>query len=1360
MLQDDIINGSLFSTNFYTESENLSGGLTDLEFSAFRKGLRKVFKSFLRDKNPNERQTADDLVLPILSLLGWDDVIQEQNLSAKGRYEVPDGLMFLDKHNKELAQDTEQQFERFKYGGAIIEIKRWNHPIDRQVHDDIKGLSPSTQMLRYIRRVDDITDGKLRWGILTNGAKWRLYYAGAKSVSEDFFELDLANVLMLKSYKQKKYKLKRSQRVHWLKVFHSVFNKNAFIPSTIDSKSYHEKIIIEGRYYEQRVGNSISDKVFNDVFPSLVKAIHEATPETPLSEVRDAALIVLYRLLFILYAEDRELLPMRNRKYFIYSLRNNVRIAIKEETNGEDLYSRNASRFWRYIQLLFELLDSGDESIGLPQYNGGLFDRNTHTILNTIEIPDYTIANIISALSFEETKKGLEYVSYRNLSIQQLGAIYERLLEYRVQKTDDQIVIQPNTFSRKNTGSYYTSDDLVKLVIEETVGPLIEEKRKKFLEEVNVLDSDVQDVGDYLGRIDLTSAILDMKICDPAMGSGHFLCCLVDYLADEVCDAVAFVEEKSREKLPTYRSPVSQEIDDIRDRIKQLAAENSWEYDSQQLDDRKIVRRIILKRCVYGVDKNPMAVELAKVSLWLHTFTVGAPLSFIDHHLKCGDSLFGLWLTTAQAKSNQYGSPLIWSDQIKRLYGATGYLKALEKIPDSEVAEVRSSIRKYEESEELVAPVDSIMNFIQALDWIDLSDNGQLSSIQGFFDGRYGDQLEIVQKKERPKNGSKDTVIFEQTLTEIDAVIERERFFNWQVAFPSVWTDWGDEELVGGFDAIVGNPPWDRTKLEQVEWFAERKPEIAFATRASDRKKLIKELIDSKDPLASEYEKASAQSNRYRDIARECGEYPLLSGGDLNLYSLFVERAMKLVKSDGRVGLIVPSGIAHDKTASEFFRSVSTNGQVRSFYDFENGRRGKGKEPFFPDVHNSFKFCAIAFSKQSSAEPTRCAFFLHDVSELDKKGSRLELSVSDFEKFNPNTGTMPIFRSARDAELAVRIYEKSVPLVRHSEKDDIKAWPVQFSRMFDMTNDSGLFRTVEELREKEKAYHIGENVFGSATGNWLPLYVGRMFNQFDHRAASVLINEQNLKNPRLSELVTAEQKKDPAFLPKHHSWINHSQIREAYNADWFLVFRSTGRVTDIRTMIASAIPRSAVGNTAQLLLWDGEPSEIGDSAVLLGNMNSIVFDFATRQKVQATALNWYIVEQLPVIARKAYKQVTFGTKTAEAVVKEIVLELTYTSHNMAPFARDLGFVSEDGHVKPPFVWDELRRLTLKAKLDAVFFHLYGLTEQDDVKYVYSTFPILRRENEKNFQDADILTNLCLDYINALSAGEPDAAITL
>ena len=190
-------------------------------------------------------------------------------------------------------------------------------------------------------------------------------------------------------------------------------------------------------------------------------------------------------------------------------------------------------------------------------------------------------------------------------------------------------------------------------------------------------------------------------------------------------------------------------------------------------------------------------------------------------------------------------------------------------------------------------------------------------------------------------------------------------------------------------------------------------------------------------------------------------------------------------------------------------------------------------------------------------------------------------------------------------------------------------------------------------------------------------------------------------------------------------------------------------------MIAAAIPRSAAGNTASLLLWEGEKSEISDCSLLLANINCVIYDYAVRQKVQATALNWYIVEQLPVIEPNVFRDFRFGPKTAEEIVKEAVLKLTYTADNMIHFAKDMNYILDDGQVKQPFIWNEMRRLHLKAKLDAVFFHLYGVTDIQDVRYIYSTFPIVQRENKKNFNDAEITTKLCIEYMNALSAGHPD-----
>ena len=479
----------------------------------------------------------------------------------------------------------------------------------------------------------------------------------------------------------------------------------------------------------------------------------------------------------------------------------------------------------------------------------------------------------------------------------------------------------------------------------------------------------------------------------------------------------------------------------------------------------------------------------------------------------------------------------------------------------------------------------------------------------------------------------------------------------------------------------------------------------------------------------------------------------MLSAGDLNLYSLFVERAMTLIKPDGMVGLLVPSGIASDKTAARFFKGVATEGRLKALYDFEN------KKVFFPDVHASFKFCVFVASPSSIGTAAKCAFYLHNVSERHDPERCFPLTAEDFARANPNTGTAPIFRTRRDANLTTAIYERLPVLVDRSSGEAVKAWPVKYMRMFDMTNDSHLFRTRAELEESEGAWPVGGNRYDSSSGKWVPLYVGRMIHQFDHRAASVKMNERNLHNPALSGDVDPEQKADPSFLPTPQYWVPAEAVSFPDGLGWTIAFRDIARATDARTMIAAAVPFVGLGNTAPTILLDHSEGVQSIGALLLANVSAVVCDFVVRQKAQGTHLNWYIVEQLPVVPRERYEEVRFGPNSAAEIVRETVLELTYTAHDMAPFARDMGHLDEAGEVLPPFRWDPDRRLRLRAKLDALYFHLYGVTDRDDIRYIYSTFPIVQREEEKawgRYRSRD----LCLAWLSALTAGKPDADIEL
>ena len=1147
------------------------------------------------------------------------------------------------------------------------------------------------------------------------------------------------------------------ERQHWLKVFALVFGRQAFLPTPSDSRTFHQRALEEGRFYEERVAGNLSDLVFGQVFPELTRAIAAEAPAATLHEVRDAALILLYRLLFILYAEDRDLLPVRDDRYDDYGLRERVRGDVGRRKDRDDTFSDTAARYWSALDDLCRAIDQGDPSIGLPPYNGGLFDPVRTPLLTTIRLGDAVMARVIDALSFERTDSGRKYINYRDLSVQQLGSIYERLLEHEVTREDGVLVIRPNIFARKGSGSYYTPDDLVGLIIRETVAPLVAQRMDAFRVRAEELAAGSQPEGQRLGmlkRLDRAEKLLELKICDPAMGSGHFLVSLVDYLADQVITAMA--EAEAIVSWGEYISPLSERIEGIRNTIHGNAEERGWTVDLAQLDDRHIVRRMVLKRCIYGVDKNLMAVELAKVSLWLHTFTVGAPLSFLDHHLRHGDSLFGSWVRGGIEKATSWGGSLLLHEPMQRAMRAATAMQIIEGLTDAEIAEAHRSADVFAEVQDMTSALNAFLSLIHAIDWVDVKAQADRTAVRAFFDGQFGDPVQIALGAAPLANGRAEVAErFSGLLGRARELMAEEAFLNWQVAFPGVWSDWESAGLSGGFDAIIGNPPWDRLKLQQVEWFAVRRNAIAMAQRAADRKRMIEELEAAGDPLAKDFAKANDRAEAAARLARTGGDFPLLSGGDTNINSLFIERAARLCKPDGIAGLLVPSGIATETASQEFFSGLLENDGVKCVYDFFN-KRDDGAL-FFPDVYYRFKFSAFVFSPRDWAfDGCRFATFVRNVEDLQKPGTVYIASLDHFRHVNPNTVTAPVYRASRDKEISTAIYDRQPVLVDRSDGVEVKVWPVKYIRMFDMANDSGLFRTRKELEEKESAYPVGGNLWRSATGDWVPLYEGKMVQAFDHRASGITTVAKNLHRSGQGVEATEADHQDPSFLPEPRYF-----IKTGHSLSTQVAIKDVTSTTNARSVISCLLPAYGASHTLPII-----DIEIADrrertrvQSLVCANLNAVILDFVARTKILSNHASWYVIEQLPVVPPERYEAVRFGGKTASEIVRDAVLELTYTARDMAPFARDFGYIDNAGRARPPFAWDEDRRQRLRAKLDAVYFHLYGVIGRDDVRYIYSTFPVVEREEMAVYR-CYRSRELCLAYMNALGAGDPDAEIGL
>ena len=1426
--------GQLFTQDFLTRGvfdtppcQSLDGAV----FTAFSNALHGLFKGLSGASTINEAQTEQLIINKVLAELGWsDDTLPQVNADPKGREAVPDCLLFASSAAKAAALAETKDDRRYRHGLAILEAKRWLRPLDRgDGQDAFDPDAPSSQMLRYLSRVDVASDRAVKWGMLTNGAVWRLYWQDARSRSEEFFEIDLAAALGLPGVQ---HDIDDMAPGHALRLFYLFFSRAAFLPQDWDEtgRTFHGYALNEARLYEEKVSQDLGARVFGEIFPQLADALargdlHARTHEigygqfrrpqfTPdyLDEVREAALVLLYRLLFLFYAEDRNLLPVRDARYAPYSVRR-LREEVRGKVDAGTRFSKTMMPIWLSLRGAFELIDKGDDEVGMPAYNGGLFDRARAPLLARTNVPDAVMAPIIDALSRRTEDLLHGWINYRDLAVSHLGGIYERLLEYslvhEVQARDDykekpeinRIIAAPASFARKVSGSYYTHDDLVKLVLRESVGLLASERMAAFEAHLKKLAKKGSfNPGDWdaLDALDPASRILELKVCDPAMGSGHFLVALVDDLADRVLEAITTATHRVNaqpwaahllEAGRPWQSPVLQRVMEIRRSIKTTAKDRGWAVTDAQLDDRHIVRRMILKKSIFGVDKNAMAVELAKTALWLHTFTVGAPLSFLDHHLKVGDSLHGERLPQVQRNLQGLGALLLQSE-FDRLALAASNIAQVADLTDVDIAEAQLSKQLAQEAAAQVAPVHAVLDFWRAMRWLvpgwpvqklsqlprllklpadpDTRDaevqagkHPQYAALLRLFDPNHN--LVTVLAAGRVAGNDLASQAANDLMASARALARRETFFHWWTSFPTVF----GAGTGNGFDAVIGNPPWDRIKLQEVEWFSERVPAIAAQPRAADRKKMIAALQHVKmgqtathtPPVADWWAQYVDAAGRAETNARVLGngkqgsgDYPQLGGGDANLYSLFVERAQALAAPGGLVALVTPSGIAADKGAAEFFRSISGTGRLGTLFDFEN------RKVFFPDVHASFKFCTLVFGGlERTFAQTRCAFYLHRLDELDDPARVLTLTAEDFVRVNPNTGAAPVFRSRRDADLTLGLYARHPVLVLHGAisqalgpQPDEKAWPVKYVTMFHMTNDSSLFFKPDELK-KQGFKSAGLNRWRNAAGlEAVPLYEGKMVQLYDHRAADVVVNTANLMRAAQPEVISQIEKSSPDRYPAPQYWVLSSEVEKTWAGQWCIAYKSVTAPSNMRTMIAALVPKGGVGNSMAMLLPQAghEADYVAWAPLLMANLSSMAFDFVLRQKVQGQNLNWFIVEQSAVIAAARFQQplpAAFARAmraaklmnghhphptVADFVIPQ-VLVLSYTAHDMAPFARDLGYVDAAGQVLPPFVWDEEKRRARLAALDAVFFYLYGLDARD-AACILDTFPIVRDQDQKAF----------------------------
>jgi len=552
----------------------------------------------------------------------------------------------------------------------------------------------------------------------------------------------------------------------------------------------------------------------------------------------------------------------------------------------------------------------------------------------------------------------------------------------------------------------------------------------------------------------------------------------------------------------------------------------------------------------------------------------------------------------------------------------------------------------------------------------------------------------------------------------------------WKKTFPEIFSRENP-----GFDCVIGNPPWERMKLQEREFFDAVAPNIAAAVNAATRRNLIAKLQKTNPDLYERYIDAKTKAENALDHVRHSGRFTLTGKGDINTYAIFAELAHNIVAPKGRVGLLVLSGIATDYTTKNFFAKLIDSKLLIGLYDFEN------KAPIFPDVHRSLKFCVLLFGgSHIKSDSVDFVFYARKIEELKDRYRHISLSAKDFKLLNPNTQTCPIFRSRRDANLTKYIYKRVPVLINKTRKQGGNPWRIKFVRMFDHDAAAELFEQEESLAKMR--LKLNANIFSLGKRRYLPLYEAKMVQMYDHRAATSVRDETNWARQGQTIDTTLTEHQNPEFSPLPRWWVSEKNIdivMEGKQQPAYLAYKDVTSSTNQRTMIAAFVPYTATLHPIPLLLTEYGKLPIRECC-LLANLNSFVYDFVARQKVGGLHLSFFIVDQIPTFSPDFYAQKCPWNKkqSLEKWISDRVLKLTCTSNDMIPLAKAAGL--------KPLVhkWNPVERLDLMAELDAAYFLLYGI-ERDDVEYILSTFTGAQKESETMFGPSSIFDRILNHY---------------
>jgi type I restriction-modification system DNA methylase subunit len=1179
------------------------------------------------------------------------------------------------------------------------------------------ALSPHNLLQEYLNVSESL------FGLITNGFTLRLLRSAVKMTFPPYLAFDLQLL-----FAQQKY----NEFILLYRLLHASRFQNAKQNAPADSwleKYFHQN---------QEVGNRIREKLSFAVQNALLalaqgflKNPHNIalrqkiqnqtlTPKAFFAQLRR----LIYRLLFLRVLEERNLIyppsPEPQEKttdfpaiyYQYYSVSALCHLAqLQWNVKTGSHYER-----WPMLLQTFALFiphnsqNINGKALGLQPLNGELFSPDAIPDLEKAHIYNYDLFRALRHIyAFIDEKQNLVKINYRALDVEELGSVYENLLELQPQILEDPQNPALLTFSfwqgteRKTTGSYYTPRELVNELLQSALIPVIEAKTQN-------LSSPKEKA----------QALLQMKVCDPACGSGHIL----------LAAARALALYHAQYQYQTENPEPAQYRDSL----------------------RKIVQN-----CIYGVDYNPDAVELCKLALWLESHNPNKPLSFLDPKIKNGNSLAGVFS---------------FQDLEKPLPSEAYEPKARDdkKICQSLKKDNANFVKKRQASFDFEAlAVDSLEHYAAAYQKLNALAQDSLENVKEAekIYAQYREDKQWYktwtacnlwvsaffapyQEETRPKAVTEEKLrnfwanpgaAYGPMVGQANALSQGLRFFHWFLEFPDVFAQ-------GGFDVVLGNPPWEVLELDEKEFFKSKAPEIAKEQNSSKRKKLIEKLKDANQELYSQYIEASSFYDGVRQFLRESQRFELTARGRPNMYSLFAELFSVLIAPQGRAGIIVPTGIATDDNNKYFFSSLLQSNRLVALFDFEN------REGIFKDVDSRYKFSLLTVSGGSlgAGFEAKFGFFLTRAAQLQDPRRVFALKPEVILSVNPNTQTCPTFRTRQDAELTQSVYKRVGVLI--NEKTGENPWGISFKQgLFNMSSDSGLFRTGAELLAE--GFALQGNCWVKGNKVYLPLYEAKMIWHYDHRFGSY----QGIKSRSSTQLYhpTLAQYQDPCYQILPWYWVEKEEVEKITKEKWFIGFRNISNTTNERTVILGVFPYSAVGHSMPLIF---SSLDYINKSLLFPIFCSLVLDYFTRQKIGGINITFGYIQQFPILSPSAITPY-------KALILPLIFELTYTSWDMRAFAECIwqeadkalrerlkeqweenreqtgqahsftppawADAKEEACPLPPFFWEPERRARLKAELDAIYALLYGLNCKQ-LRYILDPADLTVKELEDILSD--------------------------